>query len=256
MKKVDLNCDMGESFGAYSIGQDEKVMKHITSANIACGYHAGDPTVMVKTILMALEQDVGIGAHPGYPDLVGFGRRSMQVSAREVHAMVMYQVAALQGMTQALGGKLQHVKPHGALFNTASQDPDIARAIAEAVYDVTPNAILFGLAGMELVKAGKQLGLKTAQEVFADRTYQADGSLTPRTDPRALIQDVNLAIAQVVGMVNAGKVSSLAGREIHIKADTICVHGDQPSALLFLQKLSEALKKYEIDMESVGKWMA
>lgn len=256
MKKVDLNCDMGESFGAYSIGQDEKVMKHITSANIACGYHAGDPTVMVKTILMALEQDVGIGAHPGYPDLVGFGRRSMQVSAREVHAMVMYQVAALQGMTQALGGKLQHVKPHGALFNTASQDPDIARAIAEAVYDVAPNAILFGLAGMELVKAGKQLGLKTAQEVFADRTYQADGSLTPRTDPRALIQDVNLAIAQVVGMVNAGKVTSLAGREIHIKADTICVHGDQPSALLFLQKLSEALKKYEIDMESVGKWMA
>jgi UPF0271 protein len=256
MKKVDLNCDMGESFGAYIIGQDEGIMQTITSANIACGYHAGDPTVMVKTILMALENGVGIGAHPGYPDLVGFGRRSMQIPAQEVHSMVMYQVAALQGMAQALGGKLQHVKPHGALFNTASQDPDIAKAIAEAVYDVAPDAILFGLAGMELVKAGQQLGLKTAQEVFADRTYQSDGSLTPRTDHRALIHDVDLAIAQVIGMVTEGKVSSISGHDIHIKADTICVHGDNPSALLFLQKLREALKAASIDMEAVGKWMA
>lgn len=254
MKIVDLNCDMGESFGAYSIGQDDLVMQHITSANIACGYHAGDPTVMAKTILMALEHDVGIGAHPGYPDLVGFGRRSMHISAKEVHSMVMYQVAALQGMTHALGGKLQHVKPHGALFNTSSQDPDIARAIAEAVYDVAPDAILFGLAGMELVKAGQMLGLKTAQEVFADRTYQSDGSLTPRTDPNALILDVDLAIAQVVGMVNEGKITSLAGHEIQIKADTICLHGDQPSVLLFLEKLKEALHAATINMESVGKW--
>lgn len=256
MRKVDLNCDMGESFGAYIIGQDEKVMQTITSANIACGYHAGDPTVMAKTILMALEHGVGIGAHPGYPDLVGFGRRPMKIPAHEVHAMVMYQVSALQGMTQALGGRLQHVKPHGALFNTASQDPVIAKAIAEAVYDVAPDAILFGLAGMELIKAGQELGLKTAQEVFADRTYQSDGCLTPRSDHGALIHDVDLAIAQVVGMVREGKVTSLAGHEIHIQADTICVHGDHPSALLFLQKLRGALQTASIDMEAVGKWMA
>lgn len=254
MKKVDLNCDMGESFGAYTIGQDEKVLQFVTSANIACGYHAGDPTVMAKTISMALEQEVEIGAHPGYPDLLGFGRRPMQAPPKDVYHMVMYQVAALQGMTNALGGRMQHVKPHGALFNTAAKDAAIAEAVAEAVYQVAPEAILFGLASGELVKAGERLGLKTAHEAFADRTYQRDGSLTPRTDDRAIIHDVALALSQVVRMVTEGKVTSLDGIDIQIQADTICVHGDEPSALLFVQKLREAFQLAAVEMESIGKW--
>jgi UPF0271 protein len=254
--KVDLNCDMGESFGAYTIGQDEIVLSSITSANIACGFHAGDPTVMAKTIELALEKGVGIGAHPGYPDLSGFGRRLMQIPPKDVYHLVMYQIAALQGMTQALGGTLQHVKPHGALFNTAAIDADIAAAVAEAVYHVAPNAILFGLSNSLLVQAGERLGLKTAHEVFADRTYQDDGSLTPRTHEQAIIHDVEIAISQVIRMVVEGKVTSVSGSDVSIKADTICVHGDGPSALLFVQKLHEALQKFDIELESIGKWKA
>jgi UPF0271 protein len=252
--KVDLNCDMGESFGAYTIGQDEKVLSSITSANIACGFHAGDPTVMAKTITMALEKGVGIGAHPGYPDLSGFGRRPMKIPSKDVYHLVMYQIAALKGMTEAFGGSLQHVKPHGALFNTAAKDAKIAEAVAEAVYHVAPDATLFGLANSLLVQAGQKLGLKTAHEVFADRTYQEDGSLTPRTHEKALIHDVETALSQVVRMVMEGKVTSLTGHDVPIQADTICVHGDGPSALLFVQKLRESLTKHCIEVESIGKW--
>jgi UPF0271 protein len=254
--KVDLNCDMGESFGAYTIGQDENVLSFITSANIACGYHAGDPTVMAKTIIMALKKGVGIGAHPGYPDLMGFGRRPMQISPKDVYHLVMYQIAALQGMTRALGGKLQHIKPHGALYNTSAKDIHIAEAVAEATYHVAPEAILFGLANSHLVKAGERLGLKTAHEVFADRTYQADGSLTPRSNELALIHDLDTAISQVVRMVTEGKVAPTDGADVEIKADTICIHGDGPSALQFAQELGKVLRKANIDMESIGKWKA
>lgn len=252
--KVDLNCDMGESFGAYTIGQDEKVLSFITSANIACGFHAGDPTVMAETITRALEKGVGIGAHPGYPDLSGFGRRPMQIPSKDVYHLVMYQISALQGMTQALGGSLQHVKPHGALFNTAAKDADIAEAVAEAVYHVAPDSILFGLANSLLIQSGEKLGLKTAQEVFADRTYQDDGSLTPRTHEKALLLDVDTAISQVVRMVVEGKVTSIAGNDVSIQADTICVHGDGASALLFVHKLREALQNSSLEVESIGKW--
>lgn len=254
--KVDLNCDMGESFGAYTIGQDEIVLSSITSANIACGFHAGDPTVMANTIALALEKGVGIGAHPGYPDLSGFGRRLMQIPPKDVYHLVMYQIAALQGMTQALGGSLQHVKPHGALFNTAAIDADIAAAVAEAVYHVAPDAILFGLSNSLLVQAGERLGLKTAHEVFADRTYQDDGSLTPRSHNQAIIHDVETAISQVIRMIVEGKVTSLAGNDVSIQADTICVHGDEPSTLLFVQKLQETFKEFDIELESIGKWKA
>jgi UPF0271 protein len=254
--KVDLNCDMGESFGAYTIGQDEIVLSSITSANIACGFHAGDPTVMAKTIALALEKGVGIGAHPGYPDLSGFGRRLMQIPPKDVYHLVMYQIAALQGMTQALGGSLQHVKPHGALFNTAAIDADIAAAVAEAVYHVAPDAILFGLSNSLLVQASERLGLKTAHEVFADRTYQDDGSLTPRSHKQAIIHDVETAISQVIRMIVEGKVTSLAGNDVSIQADTICVHGDGPSTLLFVQKLQETFKEFDIELESIGKWKA
>ncbi|WP_025025748.1 LamB/YcsF family protein [Caldalkalibacillus mannanilyticus] len=252
--KVDLNCDMGESFGAYTMGQDEKVLPFITSANIACGYHAGDPSVMAKTIAMCLQQNISIGAHPGYPDLVGFGRRALQVSPQEVYHMVLYQVGALQSMTRAFGGIMSHVKPHGALYNTAAKDAVIAQAIAQAVYHVAPEAILFGLANSELVKAGENIGLVTAHEVFADRTYQKDGSLTPRTHPQAVIHEVDMAIKQVIQMVQEKKVASIEGMELTLKADTICIHGDSPNAPEFAEKLSKALHHASIEVESLTKW--
>jgi len=254
MKKIDLNCDLGESFGAYTIGQDELVLDYISSANIACGFHAGDPMVMARTIQLCLDKSVAIGAHPGYPDLLGFGRRAMDVSPQEIKHLVMYQISALQGMTQALGGKLQHVKPHGALYNTAATNQKVAEAIAEAIYLVSPEAILFGLAESELTKAGERIGLVTAHEAFADRTYQANGRLTPRHEPRATIYQVDQAIAQVMSMITAGKVKTVNEQEISIKADTICLHGDSPSAAQFSLSIAKALKEEKIQVESIGLW--
>ncbi len=180
MNKIDLNCDMGESFGAYQMGRDKEILDYVTSANIACGFHAGDPATMRRTVRLALGKNVGIGAHPGLPDLVGFGRRPMEISPQEAYDLVVYQIGALYGFVKAEGGQLQHVKPHGALFNMAVKDADLSEAIAEAVYKVDPELILFGLPGSELVNAGKKASLRTASEVFSDRTYQEDGSLTSR----------------------------------------------------------------------------
>ncbi|MBO8170874.1 MAG: LamB/YcsF family protein [Bacillaceae bacterium] len=252
MYQVDLNSDIGESFGAYKIGQDEQVLDYITSANIACGYHAGDHNVMYKTVKMAVEKGVGLGAHPGLPDLIGFGRRPMQVDPEDVYHFVIYQIGALQAFARVHKASLNHVKPHGALFNMASKDRELAQAIARAVYDVNPNLILFGLAGGELVKAGKEIGLKVAQEVFADRTYQPDGTLTPRTQPNAMIHDADEAVSRVIRMVKEGKVEAVDGSDIAIQADTICVHGDEPSALLFVQKLREELQQNGINIKKVG----
>ncbi|GAA0366727.1 LamB/YcsF family protein [Bacillus horti] len=256
MKKVDLNCDLGESFGAYTIGQDEEVMKYITSANIACGYHAGDPSIIAKTIELALEHDVQLGAHPSYPDLVGFGRREMLCSPREVYDMVLYQVGAVKSMCQALGGELQHVKPHGALYNAASRDFHTALAIAEAVYTLAPQAILFGLANSEMIKAGGQVGLKVAHEVFADRTYQDSGLLTPRTAEHALLHQEADCVRQVLEMTRDGRVTTVNGSSIPIQADTICIHGDHPTAVPFAQRLRTILEENEITVQAVGKWKA
>ena len=211
MHIVDLNCDMGESFGAYKIGHDEDILDFVTSANIACGFHAGDPATMRKTVKLALEKNVGIGAHPGLPDLVGFGRRDMKITSQEAYDLVLYQMGALYGFVKAEGGTLQHVKPHGALYNMAAQSQALSEAIAEAVYKLDPELILFGLAGSELVKAGKKIGLRCASEVFSDRTYQQDGSLTSRSNPDALIKDHTIAVKQVIRMVKEGKVHSLQG---------------------------------------------
>lgn len=226
MHLVDLNCDMGESFGAYRMGKDEEILDYVTSANIACGYHAGDPATMRKTVQMALEKNVGIGAHPGMPDLVGFGRREINISPQEAYDLVIYQMGALYGFVRSEGGKIQHVKPHGALFNMAAKSAPLSEAIAEAVYKVDPECILFGLAGSELVKAGKKIGLRTASEVFSDRTYQKDGSLTSRREENALIKDHKIAVNQVIRMVKEGKVKSVQGEDVVIQADTICIHGD------------------------------
>jgi UPF0271 protein len=240
---VDLNCDMGESFGAWTLGNDTALMPYLTSANIACGFHAGDPAVMRQTVRLALQHNVAIGVHPGLPDLMGFGRRNMDISANEAFEMVVYQLGALGAVARAEGGVLHHVKPHGALYNMAATNAALAQAIAEAVYKVQPELMLYGLAGSELTKAGEKIGLRTAHEVFADRTYQANGTLTPRRQPDALITSAEAAIAQVLRMVQGGWVHTQQGQEIAIKADTVCLHGDGAHALEFAQQLSHALRE-------------
>ncbi|TKI55661.1 LamB/YcsF family protein [Brevibacillus antibioticus] len=241
MKTVDLNCDMGESFGTYQLGNDQEILSYITSANVACGFHAGDPATMRKTVQMALEAGVAIGAHPGFADLVGFGRRNMEISPEEAYDLVVYQIGALQGFVRAEGGVMHHVKPHGALYNMAATRPTLAESIALAIYKVNPELVLYGLAGSELTRAGKKIGLLTAHEVFADRTYQQDGTLTPRSQPNAMITDQQQSLQQVIRMVSDGRVLTQQGVDIPIQADSICIHGDGAHALEFAQSIREAL---------------
>ena len=246
---VDLNCDMGESFGAWTLGHDAALMPFITSANVACGFHAGDPAVMRATVRAALAHGVAIGAHPGLPDLAGFGRRNMDISAEEAFDMTVYQLGALQAVAHAEGGALHHLKPHGALYNMAATNAALAEAIAEAVYRVQPELVLYGLAGSELTKAGEKLGLKTAHEVFADRTYQANGTLTPRRQPDALITDASASLAQVLRMVQDGQVRTQQGTDVAIRADTVCLHGDGAHALEFAQLLHAALQQAGVTLQ-------
>ena len=255
MHIVDLNCDMGESFGAYKLGYDEDILDFVTSANIACGFHAGDPVTMRRTVQLALQKNVGIGAHPGLPDLVGFGRRVIDISPQDAYDLVIYQIGALYGFVKAEGGKLQHVKPHGALYNMAAQNLSLSEAIAEAVYKMDPELILFGLAGSELINAGKKIGLHCASEVFSDRTYQQDGALTSRGNPDALVTDHTVAVNQVLRMVKEGKVHSLQGVDISIDADTICIHGDGENALSYAQYLSSALKAANIKVAKISDFI-
>lgn len=249
--KVDLNCDLGESFGSYTIGNDEGLLDIVTSANIACGFHAGDPTIMRKTVQLAMEKSIGIGAHPGYPDLGGFGRRAMALSSEEVYDAVVYQVGALYGFVRAQGGKMQHVKPHGALYNTAAKDKVIAEAIAKAVYDVDHDLILYGLSGSELIKAGKKIGLRIANEAFGDRTYQKDGTLTSRRFSNALIKNKETAVDQVLKMVKEGAVKTIQGQEIAINVDSVCLHGDGRHALEFARNIRDALQKDGIEVSAL-----
>ena len=247
---IDLNCDMGESFGTWTLGHDAAIFPFITSANIACGFHAGDPTVMKQTVRAALRHEVAIGAHPGLPDLVGFGRRNMDISPEEAFDMTVYQLGALAAVVKAEGGQLHHLKPHGALYNMAATNAALAEALAEAVYKVQPELVLYGLAGSELTKAGEKIGLHTAHEVFADRTYQANGTLTPRRQPDALITNADAAIAQVLRMVQGGGVRTQQGTDVVIRADTVCLHGDGIHALEFAQRLNEALRAAGIKLQT------
>ncbi|WP_160722303.1 LamB/YcsF family protein [Bacillus sp. USDA818B3_A] len=248
MRVIDLNSDLGESFGAFKIGNDEEVLKYISSANIACGYHSGDHNVMFETVRLAKKYGVQIGAHPGFPDLAGFGRREMQLTPSEIHHLVIYQIGALAAVCKACGADLVHVKPHGALYNMAAKNREMADAITQAVYDVNPGLVLFALAGSKLAMAGKERGLKVAGEVFADRTYQPDGTLTHRKEPNAMIHDSELAINRVIRMIKEGKVEIVDGTDIAIEADTICVHGDDPHALEFASKLKKAFLQENIQM--------
>ncbi|KZE64133.1 lactam utilization protein LamB [Fictibacillus phosphorivorans] len=253
MSVIDINCDMGESFGAYRLGTDEEILKYVTSANIACGFHAGDPATMRKTVKMALQHEVGIGVHPGLPDLAGFGRRNIDISPQEAYEMVVYQIGSLWGFVKAEGGAIQHVKPHGALYNMAAVNQELSEAIAEAVYKVNPELILFGLAGSELVKAGERAGLRTASEVFADRTYQENRTLTSRKLPNAVITDDDAAVAQVIRMAKEGKVMTQQEVDVEIKADTVCIHGDGAHALSFAEKIRKTLEESGISVRKIGE---
>ncbi|MGE7931407.1 LamB/YcsF family protein [Viridibacillus arvi] len=250
MFRVDLNCDLGESFGQYKLGEQEEILNYITSANVACGFHAGDPTVMRETVKMAIAKGVKIGAHPGLPDLNGFGRRPMQITPQEGYDMVVYQIGALQGFLSTFGEKMQHVKPHGALYNMAAKDQTLSEAIAQAVYDVSPELVLFGLAGSELTKAGEKLGLQTAHEVFSDRTYQADGSLTSRTQSDALVTDEEQSVNQIVTMVKEGYIESQQQTKVLLRADTVCIHGDGVHALAFAKYIRNTLEKNNINVQA------
>ncbi len=253
MLRVDLNCDLGESFGNYKLGLDEEVIKYISSANVACGFHASDPLVMAKTVKIAKDAGVAVGAHPGFPDLVGFGRRNMNVLPAELKAMVVYQIGALKAFCDSNKIKMQHVKPHGAMYNMAAKDEKLAVAIAEGIAEVDDSLILLGLSGSEMLKAAQKTGLKAKKEVFADRAYEEDGTLVARTKPGSMITDENLAIERVLGMIKNGSVKAITGKEIAIEADSICVHGDSPKALDFVKKIRTALEVEGIELCAMGK---
>jgi UPF0271 protein len=252
MRRIDLNSDVGESFGAYTIGSDADVMPSITSANVACGYHAGDPGVMRRTVRLARDCGVAVGAHPGFPDLAGFGRRELNMAPEDVENLVLYQVGALAAMTTALGLRLQHVKPHGALFNMAVAKRPLAEAIARAVAAFDPALILFGLPGSHLLAAGLAAGLPVASEVFADRAYEADGSLASRAKPGAVIHDPSLVVERALRMAGEGTVVALDGTIVPVQADTICVHGDTPGAPALAAALRRGLEAAGIRVMAVG----
>ena len=253
MFRVDLNSDLGESFGRYTLGMDDKIIPLITSANVACGYHASDPVVMEKTIALAKEAGIRVGAHPGFPDLMGFGRRNMNVSPAEAKAYTLYQLGALDGFCRAAGVKLQHVKPHGAFYNMAAKDYKLSVAICEAIKNFDKDLIVLALSGGELAKAAKAMGLRTALEVFADRGYEEDGTLVDRRKEGAMITDEQEAIDRVIRMVKEKKVTAVTGRDISIQADSVCVHGDGVKALAFVEKIRAALQKEEIQICSLDE---
>jgi UPF0271 protein len=238
---MDINSDMGEGFGAWEMGNDALLLNYITSTNIACGWHAGDPARMKKLVEMATQKSVHIGAHPGFPDLEGFGRREMAISEQDAYNYVLYQAGALKAFVKAAGTTLHHVKPHGALYNQAAKDMKLARGIARAVKDLGPEVILYGLAGSCMIDAAKELNVPVWQEVFADRKYTEEGFLVPRSQAGAVIEDESEALNQAIDMSRNGKVIAIDGSEIKIQADTLCIHGDNPHAVEFAKKIKAAL---------------
>ena len=251
MMKVDLNCDLGEAFGNYSFGGDKDIIPLVTSANIACGFHAGDENVMNQTVKLAKKNHVSIGAHPGLPDLKGFGRRKMDINLTEVYNLIVYQLGALEGFCKVHQTRINHVKPHGALYNMGAKNKDIAKAIAKAIYDFDSAIMLVGLSNSLLISEAKAIGLKTASEVFADRRYEDNGQLVNRKESDAVITDTDEALKQVLKMVTENKVISRNGKEIDLETDTICVHGDGKHALEFVEQIRKKLTKEGIDIQSL-----
>jgi 5-oxoprolinase (ATP-hydrolysing) subunit A len=247
-KIVDLNCDMGESYGAWKMGDDAGVMPYITSANIACGFHAGDPATIRKTVQLALDHGVAIGAHPSLPDLQGFGRRAMKISPQDMYDLVIYQAGAVEAFARAAGARLHHVKCHGALYNMAASDAALSEAMAGAVRDLGSRIILYALSGSKTYEMAKKLGVPVAGEVFADRGYSDDGTLAPRDRPGGMIEDAAQAVKQALAMIEDGYVTSLSGKPIPVAADTLCLHGDQPGAVLFAKELQKAFRERNISI--------
>ena len=246
--KIDLNCDMGEGFGAYRLGNDEALMGLVTSANIACGYHAGDPLVMDRTVRLAAQYGVGIGAHPGFPDLAGFGRRAMQLAPEEIENAVLYQVGALAAFARSVGSELAHVKPHGALYNMAAKDIEVAWAIARGVARAGEEIIVVGLAGSVMIEAALEAGLRVAREGFADRAYEADGSLRSRKLDGALIHDPETAAERAVRIARDGIAVAYTGEEIPLQVDTLCVHGDTPGAVEIVKAIRRRLEEAGVEV--------
>ncbi len=243
---VDLNADVGESFGAWRMGQDAALMPYLTSANIACGFHAGDPKTIAYTVALAVEHQVAIGAHPGLPDLVGFGRRNMSITEEEAYQIVLYQAGAMRAFAQAAGSRLHHVKAHGALYNMAASDTQLSRGIVRAVKALGDQVAIVVLSGSVTEQIAREAGIHVSCEVFADRRYQDNGLLVPRSDPRALVTDEQESIAQVVMMVTQGRCMSVNGQAVAVRADTVCLHGDQDGALAFAQALRQALASHAV----------
>jgi UPF0271 protein len=248
MKKIDLNCDMGESYGAWKMGADAEVMPFITSANIACGFHGGDPATIRKTVRLAVDHGVAIGAHPSLPDLMGFGRRVMRISPQDMYDLVVYQAGAVEAFARAAGAKLHHVKCHGALYNMAAMDEGLSDAMVRAVKDLGSGVILYALSRSKNFEIAKKAGVPVAGEVFGDRGYSDDGTLAPRDKPGGMIEDAAASARQVLGMIEEGYVTSLNGKRVPVAADTLCLHGDQPGAVAFAQNLRKVFKERGISV--------
>ncbi|MDK2869123.1 MAG: 5-oxoprolinase (ATP-hydrolyzing) subunit [Pyrococcus sp.] len=253
--KVDLNSDLGESFGRYKLGLDEEVMKYITSANVACGWHAGDPLVMRKTVRLAKKNNVQVGAHPGYPDLMGFGRRYMKLTPEEARNYILYQIGALYAFVKAEGLELQHVKPHGALYNAMVKEEDLARAVIEGILDFDKRLIVVTLAGSKVVEIAKEIGARVAQEGFADRAYNPDGTLVPRSRPGAVIEDKEEIAERVISMVKDGGIRAINGEWVDLNVDTICVHGDNPKAVEITAYIRRRLEEEGIKIVPMGDFI-
>jgi UPF0271 protein len=258
MKKIDLNCDMGESFGAWTMGMDNEVSRHITSANIACGWHAGDARVMYRTVKLARNHGVGVGAHPGYPDLVGFGRRNMDCTPEEVRDYVAYQIGAMKAFCALHGVALQHVKPHGSMYNTSVGNEPLIRAIVEAIAGVDRNVIYLALGGAQaplVSRIAKEAGIKVAFEAFPDRAYTQDGKLAPRSLPGAVIEDSKTATERALRMAKEGKIVAIDGSVLEMRIDTICVHGDNPSAVEHVRQIRKAIEAEGIQVVPMGTFI-
>ncbi|MHA6251929.1 LamB/YcsF family protein [Oceanobacillus sp. CAU 1775] len=255
MKYIDLNCDMGESFGAYTLGRDEEVIKLISSANIACGFHAGDPNVMDKTVQMAKEQGVGIGVHMGYPDLLGFGRRDIDIAKDELVNYIVYQIGALQAFCTKHGVEIQHVKSHGSMGNMSYVNPTVADAVTDAILQVLPDTKLFVINGTVVQKMAEEKGIAIVREVFADRSYTNEGTLVSRKVEGSVIKDPEKAAKQVLNMVLNEKVESIDGVEIKMEADSICVHGDTDGALAIVRHVKTELERADVKIAPVGNWL-
>lgn len=256
MEKIDLNCDMGESFGAYKLGMDDAVIQFISSANIACAWHAGDPSVMNHTVDIAVDNGVGVGAHPGYPDLLGFGRRNMDCTMGELRNYVIYQIGALQAFCNAHETKMQHVKPHGALYLTAVENEDVARVVAEAIVSVNPDLLYVALAGAKgelMTRIGQEVGLRVVYEAFPDRAYSPEGTLVSRRQPGAVIKEPQAVSERALRMVKEGVVIAVDGSTIPLEAQTLCVHGDNPKAVDLVRSIRETLEADGVAVIPMGK---